>query len=201
MCASDTWRKKIGLRGGFTLVEMIVALAIFSFVMTATVAALLAMIDEGHKAEGSRSIIDNLNLVVESMSRNIRTGTNYGSACVGGAFCAFSMNNEITFTAYDGRTISYRLNTATRRVEISDSTVNGGVFFPMTDPQVSVQYLGFLVRGIAPANSAQPTVEILLSGTIASGVGSQVRTQTGFNIETFVSERVLNASTGGGGGG
>lgn len=60
---------------GFTLVEMIVSLALFSVVAVIAIGALLKVIDANNKAQSIQSSVTNLNFALESMSRDLRTGT------------------------------------------------------------------------------------------------------------------------------
>jgi len=71
---------------GFTLVEMLVAVAIFSVVMVIALGALLALSEADRKAQTLSSTINNLSFGLESMSRTIRTGIEYhcGSGGIGG---------------------------------------------------------------------------------------------------------------------
>jgi prepilin-type N-terminal cleavage/methylation domain-containing protein len=59
---------------GFTLVEMIVSLAIFAVVAVIAIGALLKVIDANKKAQSITSSVTNLNFALESMSREFRTG-------------------------------------------------------------------------------------------------------------------------------
>ena len=54
---------------GFSLAELIVSIALFSFVMLATSSVLLSVVDADHKAQGLKTAIDNVSLSLESMSR------------------------------------------------------------------------------------------------------------------------------------
>lgn len=60
---------------GFTLVEIIVALAIFSIVATVALGALVKIISANKKAQGLQSAITNLNFALETMSREMRVGS------------------------------------------------------------------------------------------------------------------------------
>ena len=62
---------------GFTLIEIIVSISIFTVVMLVTMGSLLTLNDSSHKAQALRTVIDNLNFAVEDMNRKIRTGNNY----------------------------------------------------------------------------------------------------------------------------
>lgn len=62
---------------GFTLVEMIVALAVFSVVVTIAVGALLVLIASNEQLQQEQSVMTNLSFALDSMAREIRTGTSY----------------------------------------------------------------------------------------------------------------------------
>ena len=96
-------------RSGFTLVEMIVAIAVFSVIMTISVGTLLAMVDANRKAQSLKSVIDNLNFAVENMSRNMRVGTLYHCETTGSVTGAISAPQDcasggvlFAFEGHDG---------------------------------------------------------------------------------------------------
>ncbi len=62
---------------GFTLIEMIVSLAVFSFVATIAVGALLMLIGTNKQLQDEQSVMTNLSFALDSMTREIRTGTRY----------------------------------------------------------------------------------------------------------------------------
>ncbi|HEY4503867.1 MAG TPA: type II secretion system protein [Candidatus Paceibacterota bacterium] len=64
-------------KGGFTLVEMIVAIAIFTIVAFVAVGALLKVVDANKKSQSMKTSINNLNFALESISREMRVGSNY----------------------------------------------------------------------------------------------------------------------------
>lgn len=64
-------------RRGFTLVEMIVALGIFSIVAVVALGALVKIISANKKAQTLQSSITNLNFALDSMSREMRVSSNY----------------------------------------------------------------------------------------------------------------------------
>lgn len=71
---------------GFTLIEIMISIAIFTIVMTVGVSAVLNA-NAIHKVNQSqRSLMDNLNFVMEDMSRNIRLGSNYFCLNTGGLY-------------------------------------------------------------------------------------------------------------------
>lgn len=62
---------------GFSLIEMIVSLGIFSIIVTTAVGALLVLISTNQKLQGEQSVMTNLSFALDSMTREIRTGYNY----------------------------------------------------------------------------------------------------------------------------
>lgn len=65
---------------GFTLVEMIVSLAIFSIVAVVALGALMKIIGANKKAQTLQSAMTNINFALESMSREMRVGSKF--ACI-----------------------------------------------------------------------------------------------------------------------
>lgn len=62
---------------GFTLIEMIVVVGIFSVVMTIAMGAIFTVVSANKSAQALASVIDNLNSALDTMSRNTRFGTNF----------------------------------------------------------------------------------------------------------------------------
>jgi len=87
---------KVKSRGGFTLVELLVSSAIFTVVSLVAVGAIITINDANRKTQAIRAIVDNLNYSLESMSRKLRTGSNY--QCGDGGQ-SFSQPGEPVLTA------------------------------------------------------------------------------------------------------
>lgn len=69
---------------GFTLVEMIVSLALFTVVVTISVGSLLVLITANSQLQDEQNILANLSFSLDSMTREIRTGTNFFCGSAGG---------------------------------------------------------------------------------------------------------------------
>ncbi len=74
-------------QAGFTLIEMIVSLALFSIVVVVSVGALLMLVGTNNQLQGEQSVMTNLSFALDSMTRELRTGTAY--------YC-FSMNSPLS---------------------------------------------------------------------------------------------------------
>ncbi len=100
----DTYFSKIKKnphQQGFTLIEAMVAIAIFTIVMVIGISSLLNVNSVNKKSQNLRSIIDNLNYTMEDMSRNFKLGSYYH--CVTGTDPAivFGQANDFLVTPND----------------------------------------------------------------------------------------------------
>ena len=62
---------------GFTLIEMIVSLAIFSIVAVVALGALMKIVSANKKAQSLQSAMTNINYALESISREMRVGSDF----------------------------------------------------------------------------------------------------------------------------
>jgi prepilin-type N-terminal cleavage/methylation domain-containing protein len=62
---------------GFTLIEMLVSLSLFTIVVTIAVGAFLSLIGASKGVQSEQSVMTTLTFVLDSMTREIRTGSNY----------------------------------------------------------------------------------------------------------------------------
>lgn len=189
---------------GFTLIELIVAVAIFSIVMTLALGALLSMSESDRRAQALKSVINNLNFSLDSMSRTIRTGTTYNCDVAGLNLsvplttpddCTSPAASSFAFRSAGGQNVAYQLETsnaslcgqATGAVGCITRSVAGGAYAPLTSPEVRVTRLDFYVIGAESAN-IQPKVTIIMSGTVSvSGVAS-----SDFTLQTSVTQRLYD---------
>ncbi|MDQ5927664.1 MAG: hypothetical protein QG633_102 [Patescibacteria group bacterium] len=164
---------------GFTLVEMIVAIFVFSVVMVISTGALVSIIGANRKAQSVKSVMNNVAFSLDSMTRALRVGNDYDC---GVSSCASEGSDSLTFTDVDGRVVQYRLNTSTNQIERS---IEGSEFQAFTAPEVPIDRLMFYVDGVD--SEGQPRVLIVVGGH--AGVG---KSETIFNIQTLVSQRSLD---------
>ncbi len=163
---------------GYTLIELIVAVGLFAFIMTLAAGAYLMMIGLNRQVQGIATGVDNLSFALESMTRTIRTGTAYD--CGGTGDCP-SGASSFSLKDANGASVSYGLSgTAIRETK-------SGVTSVLTDPSVTVSALTFYAHGTkpAPGDYEQARVTIVVSGTVAAGPG---KTEP-FTIETGATMR------------
>jgi prepilin-type N-terminal cleavage/methylation domain-containing protein len=160
---------------GFTLIETLVAVSLFSVLMVMTVGSLTVLIDANRKARSEKSVINNLNAALEIMSRSIRDGSGY--QCQPNIRCT-GANNQLSFVTKSGNTVIYRL----RDGAIERSVDGGSQYTNVTGPDIEVQTLAFESVG---SLSDVPKFQISIN---AASVG-EVSTGAQFNLQTTVAQR------------
>ncbi len=195
-----------GRQRGFTLIEMIVAVALFALVMLVAVGALLALTGANRKAQALQSVMNNLNIAIDGMVRNARMGSNYH--CGAGSYvgdgssddCTVNPGTAFSFEPYG----STSLDTPWMYQFVCPSGLPGGTcasggyiarsedgtnWVALTAPEVAITSLQFYVVGTLPGDAFQPKVLIVIQGT--AGAGSQ-KTQSTFHIEATAVQRELD---------
>lgn len=141
---------------GFTLVELIVAIGLFTVIMTLVSGAYFIIIDVNRRMQATTSGINDLSFALETMTRTIRTGTSYGCPtagmnCSGGpSFVVVSPGGMPT------------------RYELSNNSITQNAV-ALTSPSVHVESLRFYASGTAPRDSRQARVTIVVNGYVISG--------------------------------
>ena len=64
-------------RRGFSVVEMLVAVALFTAVVLMSIAAMMALVDANYKTRSVRTAMDNLGFIIDDMARDLRVGSRY----------------------------------------------------------------------------------------------------------------------------
>ena len=168
---------------GFTLVEMVVAIGVFALIMTLAAGAYLVLIAINRQAQAVSTSIDSLAFSLETMTRDIRTGSGYNCGTETGGNCSSPPGDTLYFTDNNGRLVSYGLIGGAIVKTIGGTT--GGV---ITDPAITVSALRFYVSGTTRGDAFPPHVTIVITGSISAGPG---KTQT-FSIETGATMRGLD---------
>lgn len=73
----DTKYIKQKTNGGFTLIEMLVSLSLFTIVVTIVAGSLLVLINNNQTVQAEQSAMTTLSFAMDSMTREIRTGLKY----------------------------------------------------------------------------------------------------------------------------
>jgi len=188
---------------GFTLVEMLVALSLFTIVVTIVAGSILVLISGNQQVVGEQSVMANMSFVMDSMTREIRTGKNYycdssfvsqlapdaNQDCVAG-------NNSISFieaggsiTGSNNERIAYYFDstnkTIMRKVENNpeQSIVSNDIY--IKDAKFFVTGTKSLSDNSRDVN--QPTVTIVITATESSVSGEKPIT-----LQTTITQRELD---------
>lgn len=187
---------RIGYREkrGFTLVEMLVAVSVFTVVMIIAVGALLIVNDSYRKTRQLRDVMDNVNLMVELITKEIRAGNTYHCNDTIGTLSdprdcprASGGSTSFVFNKSDGTSERYRLEGGQLK------RLQGFSWIPIHDPDVTIDSLKFYVDGAeddlnpgSPDPYEQPRVTITVTGSV-----ELPRLQTDFQLQTTATQRVV----------
>lgn len=199
---------------GFTIVEMMVAVALFAIVMIVAVGALLSLVTANRKAQALQSVMNNLNTTVDSMVRQIREGNIYhcGTSPSSDITSTQDCNNGDTYLAFEphdgtgsaaGKRIYQYVDVASDAscgigytggcIMRSISGGAPGTWTPVTAPEVNVTSMTFYVVGTAigqsPTDTVQPKVVVVIKG-VAGGTNTKI-TST-FHIQATAVQRLLD---------
>jgi len=167
---------------GFALVEAIISVAIFSVVMTVGIVSLLSIVSVNKRSQAFKIVVNNLNLAIESMSKDIRVGYDYNCASATGGDCV-SGGDSIYFKSKTGEDVIYRLyNHSIQR------SVGGSSFVSITAEDVVIDLTKFYVIGSSKSDFVQPYVIIMIEGH----TGERDRRRIDFDLQTTVTQRKLD---------
>lgn len=188
---------------GFTLIEMLVSIALFAVVMVVCVGALLSLVTANKKAQALESVMNNLNISLDDMVRAVREGSTFECGpdaarndvvvdlVHGNADCP-NGDTTFSFAPYGSDTTNaaqrtiYRYDSDTHSIQRS---VAGGEYTTLTDPEVDVTSMEFYVVGTQSGDATQPRVIITIDGTAGGG---NAKTETTFHLQANALQRVLD---------
>ena len=189
-------------QAGFSLIELLVSMTIFSVVMTMAAGTLLVLLDANAKAQNKQQILNNLTVAVDSMSREIRTGYNYYCSsdssdtpgenderdCSSGTFLSFiEAGDSLTRGESDNRiAFAFSSNYFPNGNGAILRRISDGDWQPITAGNTDINVADFIVTGTA--DGEQPTVTIFIEGT----AGELVEVDVDFNIQTSITQRPLD---------
>ncbi len=182
------------MKKGFTLIEMLVAVALFAIVMTISMGSIVSIVEANRKSRALKTAMSNLNLALESMSKELRFGKNFhcGDApnppktdpwqCIAGGFF-------ISFKNSDGVQVDYQLS----QKKIQRRT-NSGNWVDLTSSDLVIDNFDlnpktplFYVIGTDKTDQFQPRVLITLKSHAGEG-----KNLTNFTLQTMISQRFLD---------
>jgi prepilin-type N-terminal cleavage/methylation domain-containing protein len=194
---------------GFTLVELLVVLALFTTVMTIASGALFSAQESNTKLQQTQVILDGVNLAMEEMIRDIRYGSMY--FCTGtvpetipaAQSCAYPNGNTVLIfkpstaltinNSSNDRVAYYISNGVIYKKYYPEGIVSSAV--QVTTSDVSVEQLSFYVKGAentgaTPPDYAQPVITLSISGVTKPSNPKVLPVR--FSVQTSASSRKLD---------
>lgn len=214
-------QKNKGTRG-FTLIETMVSLSIFSVVMVASVGIILSIISSNKRNQAVNSVVNNLNYSIESMVRDIKTGFSYKcnySPITGQTILQFkgephncggtAINNIALISTINGTTemiVKYEYKSPVGEqagyIEKTIYSDTGGVItnaiYPLTDRiNIDIKAMSFTVAPGTPLyNAAGTTDPTPAQPSVAVLIKGTAKVNainiSDFFIQTLISQRLPN---------
>lgn len=167
---------------GFTLVEMLVSIALFAIVLVITLGSIMTIVDVNRKSQSLTIVMNDLNFALENITRSVKTGEIQDE----------SKDDELYVIEDLGgvpREVKYKFpgdGKITRNVRLENEDWSGEV--AITSDQIKIDDAKFVLRGSKDSDdSRQPRVLITIAGTAL--VGPTISSK--FHIQTTVSQRRL----------
>jgi type II secretory pathway pseudopilin PulG len=188
-------RKRTKLVGGFTLVELMVSIGVFIFILSATMGALLSIVNLYRKTQTLHVASDSINLALEDISRNLIQGTSFYCdktvtplpSPLTPRSCSTINNDGATSIVFSGGSgqIVYWLDTTSHEIKKDIDGVTVGKL--TTGSVIVIDELRFRVfAGEGTQPNDQPRVIINIRGTVP-GAGD---TSSTFEVQTTVVQRM-----------
>lgn len=187
---------------GYTIIETMVAVSLFLIIVTIGMNSLLNANLLLNRSKDMRSIMDNLSFIMEDMSRNIRTGSEYRcyygtdhssidpQSCTHGAVLSFKEVISGYRWAYKFEAISGQPLKIYKTTDVNADPVN---WVQLNDDTIEISNLsGFSVLGAEPfpvpsEDLQQPFVTIRLIGQI-----NYKDQPTPFSLQNSVSQTTID---------
>lgn len=182
----DNIMQCLGRDEGFTLLEMIVSIGIFSVLMISSIGVMIGVSRAQLKAANAQATQDNIRFGIDLLAKEIRDG--YGYALTN--HCGGRAGQELSFTTWLGEQRVYCLSGTTmmRLAGTTDFTRAK----PFLADEVTVDRLQFKIGGAVPGYAdGQPWVMIALSVTSDSqkpGLASHM------DLETMTAQRFRDSA-------
>ncbi|OGC80691.1 hypothetical protein A2943_02240 [Candidatus Adlerbacteria bacterium RIFCSPLOWO2_01_FULL_51_16] len=191
------------MQKGFTLIELLVSVGIFTVVMVIALGALLSIAESDRKAQTLKTVTNNLNFALDSMSRTIRIARDYD--CNSGGDCTTGAGSFM-FRATNGNLWGYRWESSACVNTlgcIQRTTDAGASWEDITAPEVVVLNCGIVVTGACTpgtrgltfylfgstqADAYQPRLIVTLQGYVQQSTSMRSH----FHLQTTITQRLYD---------
>lgn len=175
------------LQKGFTLLEMIISIGLFSVIVTTAISIMLQVSNAQIKASNLQTILDNIRFSLELITKEMRTGNSYAvnNTCGTGIKFKTSLNEDR----------AYYLDIPTKTVMRATAAITGAdcdgvsdVVQPFTSEDVEIDRLDFQIRGqnLGP-DDGQPWIVVNLAG---KSKNAKYLLDSSVNLQTTITQRI-----------
>lgn len=185
---------KIPNNQGFTLLELLVAVAIFSVVMTVASGVLSNILQSQERVLAEQLALNNTSYALEYMGRSLRMAKkdadgqcldeyleNFNDKCN----YAVSGDSSIRFLNHDKECVEYFLKGNQVKKKKSDNETDSfGGAQAFTSNDLTISKLNFEIKGECQDDNLQPTVTIFMN--------VETSEETDFKIQTTITQRNLD---------
>lgn len=204
---------------GFTLIETLVSLALFSIVLVISGGVILSVINSNKQNQAIASVVSNLNYSLDSMIRDIKTGYLYKCGTYSGNMTISDLkaNSDISANQCTNSKSIILISTISgndivvkyefkNSIDLINGYIEKTVYSPgvanvynITDKNnVNIQSVNFTIqnpdsRDCSPnciGSYGQPSVFVAIKGLS----GSELVDASRFYIQTFISQRLINTT-------
>ncbi len=191
----QTKNHKLKTTKGFTLIEMMVAVSLFSVVMLISTGSLLSLIDASKRAQAIQSIMSNMNTSLDGMVRAMRMGQAYSVSDDGLelSFTPFGKDPNVLGDRWTYSFVEYSSGPGEARGRLYKKYRPYGfissITVPLTSENVDIDYVKFYKSSDVDGDTRQPRVVMIVQGK--AGFGKRA-TLTKFNIQASATQRLLD---------
>ena len=194
-------KRLLSTNQGFSLVELLVSLSLFTIVLTMAVGSLLVLVDANARAQNMQQVMTNLSFALDSIAREVRTGGGlYCSSsdidpdldsattndCTSGTYISVVEGGESLTSGASSPRVTFRYNAGELSVE---RRVADGPWYAITSANVTITDMFFYVAdSTVDGDDQQANVTIYIAGY----AGSLPTVDTAFEVETTVAKRILD---------
>ncbi|HMP67537.1 MAG TPA: prepilin-type N-terminal cleavage/methylation domain-containing protein [Candidatus Paceibacterota bacterium] len=169
--------KNFSDNAGFTLIEMLVSIALFTIVIVISVSSIITTIDVNRKSQSLTTVMTDLNFALESMTRTIKTATKVTVS-----------NGEYTFRDQRGDFVRYvHVGQAIQRCTSSGQTEQ---CIQMTSTQTEIDNFSLTAIPAVFSGQSYSQPRFLMNVSGVARVGPNISSD--YNIQTTVTPRTIN---------
>lgn len=175
---------------GFTLIEMLIAVTIFTVVVGTGSGVFISALRAQQAAFAEQELVESTRFAIEYMSRQIRLAQRDSSgSCTGTANTFYAVSGDNSSLAFINSQSQCMIISLSATDDISVSIDGATAVLITSHTAVAISDLTFIISGEARSDTLQPRVTISME---ARGVGAPEGIEPITNLQTTVSARSID---------